>query len=529
VRLDGIPLAIELAAARVKGLGVEQIVARLDDRFRLLTGGSRTALPRQRTLQATIDWSYKLLSEEECALMRRLSVFAGGWTIEAAEGVCASEELESNQILDTLLRLVDKSLVLAETQEMVPRYQMLETIRQYAQEKLDEAGESNLTRDRHLEYFRALAEQARPHLRSSQQLVWLDRLETEHDNIRAALAWAQDSNTVTTGLYLATNLEMFWIYRAYLHEACLALENLLAASHSTDPIQALSRGHLVAGLLQMFLGNLGAGHAHAKECELLCLQLGPTSKADLADARNLIIYTDVNFTNDPIRSRQAHEQNLKLFLEAGDRWMIAHTIFNIGQTLQRSGDLSGARQAYDQSLVLFQECGDNIRVGAQKANLAFVAIDEGMYAEAGKRLEEALSFYRQARYNLEIDVLLCMLGAIAIREGDYMRAQAWYTECLLFDQRIGKYLQLAECLIGFAGIANAEKRFERAAQLVGAAEAQVKARQLPLENVDGAELRRITTLLREELGDAKFEMLTTEGRALAPEQAIAFALENSDD
>jgi non-specific serine/threonine protein kinase len=161
-RLDGIPLAIELAAARVRGLSVEQIAARLDDRFRLLTGGSRTALPRQRTLQAAIDWSYKLLDEEESRLLRRLSVFAGGWTLEAAEQVCAGDELESDQILDLLLHLVDKSLVVAKTGEIPPRYSMLETIRQYAKERLDDSGEANSVRDRHLEYFCSLAEQARP-------------------------------------------------------------------------------------------------------------------------------------------------------------------------------------------------------------------------------------------------------------------------------------------------------------------------------------------------------------------------------
>ena len=178
-RLDGIPLAIELAAARVKGLSVEQIASRLDDRFRLLTGGSRTALPRQRTLQATIDWSYKLLSEEERLLLRRLSIFAGGWTLEAAEQVCATEDLGSDQVLDLLLRLVDKSLVIAATGTSEPHYHLLDTIRQYAQEKLDESGEAMLLHAKHLDYFLTLAGQMDEQILGPDQIKWMDRFEKD--------------------------------------------------------------------------------------------------------------------------------------------------------------------------------------------------------------------------------------------------------------------------------------------------------------------------------------------------------------
>jgi predicted ATPase/class 3 adenylate cyclase len=529
VRLDGIPLAIELAAARIRGLGVEQITSRLDDRFRLLTGGSRTALPRQRTLQATIDWSYKLLSEEERVLLRRLSVFAGGWTLEAAEQVCGSGGIESEQILDLLLRLVDKSLVVPETQEAELRYKMLETIRQYAQEKLDEASESSLARDRHLAFFRAFAGQAEPHLRSKQQLLWLDRLETEHDNIRAALGWAQDSGAIAAGLHLATDLKMFWLYRAYLLEPCLALENLLAKPLPADQIQVLAKAHNVAGLLELILGNYAVGHAHAQESELLCLELGPAGKADLAEARNLLIARDVNLVKDPIRARQRYEENFKLFQEAGDQWGIANALVSIGIQLGRSGDFMGARQAHEQSLALFQACGDNFRVGQQNELLAGIAFHEGKHAEARTSLEAVLSFYRQVRWNLRMDNALWLLGMIAIREGDYARAKEWYSECLLLDQQLGTNTQLAECLIGFASIASVEKRFERAVQLIGAAGAQVEARQIPLENVDRAELRRLTIVLREELGEETFTRVWAGGRGMTRDRAIAFALEESDE
>jgi tetratricopeptide (TPR) repeat protein len=357
----------------------------------------------------------------------------------------------------------------------------------------------------------------------------LDHLDTEHDNIRAALNWAQASGSIATGLYLATDLEMFWIYRAYFREPCFALESLLATSTSTEPLHAFSRGHFVAGTLQMFLGNIDLAQAHAKECERLCLQLGSAHKADLADARNLIVYTGVDFINDPVRSRQALEQNLKLFQEIRDRWQIAHTLYNIGDTLRQTGDFTGARQVFEKSLALFQEYGDGFRVAHLNAFLAGIALEEGKYAEARLRLEEVVSFRRQVRFNILMEIDLYLLAMIAFREGDNARAKVWFSECLLFIQQIGVNRQLAECLLGFAGIAQAEKRFERAAQLVSAAEMQVEARQFPLDNVDQAELKRLATILREELGNAEFEALAAKGRDMTMEQAIAYALENNNE
>src|SRR6266540_1434280 len=338
-RLDGIPLAIELAAARVKALSVEKIAERLDDRFRLLTGGSRTALPRQRTLQATIDWSYNLLSEDECVLLRQLSVFAGGWTLEAAEQVCGSDDLQSDQILDLLLRLVDKSLVVAEMESTDARYHMLETIRQYAQAKLDEAGESNVARDRYLAYFRALAEEAKPHLRSKEQLVWLDRLETELDNVRAALTWALQGGSAEAGLDLATDLAgsmgLFWFYRGHIREGREFFEQLLVKPQAADRIQALAKGHLSAASLAFPLDRPAAYH-HAEQSESLWLQLGPASNVDLAEARNWRMFIDTqlsferNVEYDRIRVRQGYEENLNLFQKAGDRWMSANTFLFFG-------------------------------------------------------------------------------------------------------------------------------------------------------------------------------------------------------
>ena len=527
-RLDGLPLAIELIAARVRLMSPESLLNRLNDQFTLYADGMRALPTRQKTLHNAIAWSHNLLSEEEKKLFAYLSVFSGGFTLEAAEAIF-SPITTGKSVSDLIVLLLDKSLLQRTSDaRSEPRFSLLVTIQQFALDRLRHMGKEAETRNWHLEYFRGLAEQAKPHLRSTQQLVWLDRLETEYDNIRAALNWAQNSGAIVAGLQLATDLEMFWIYRAYLREPCFALENLIIHPVPADQIQVLAKAHNVAGHLQMFLGNHAAGHAHAQKSEQLFLQLGPINKADLAEVRNLLIYTDLNVANDPIRARQRHEQNLKLFQEAGDQWGIAHTLYNIGNELWRSGDFTGARQAHGLSLALFRECGDDFRVAQQNAALAGIAFDEGNYAEARTRYEEALSFYRQVRFNLQIDTALWMLGVIAIRERDYARAKAWYSECLRFDQQIGTKTQLAECLIGFAGIAQAEQLLARAAQLLGAAEAEVEARQIPLENRDRAELQRLTTVLREELGEAAFEARSAEGRAMSMEEAVAYAFEESD-
>jgi predicted ATPase len=503
--------------------------------FILSADGVRAVMTRQKTLNNAIAWSHNLLSEEEQHFFARLSVFSGGFTLDAAEAIF-SRTIPDKSVSDLIASLLDKSLL---QRTFDPRgelrFDMLVTIRQFASNRLQSMGKEKEARDRHLAYFAELAEQANLHLRGKQQLPWLDRLETELDNIRAALNWAQDGGTVEVGLRLATDLVIFWIYRAYFREPCLALEKLLAKPVPADQTHLLARAHNVAGHLQMFLANGDAAYAHAQESEQLYLQVGPISKADLAETRDLLmtrellIHTDLNIADNPIRSRQALEQNLKLFQEAGDQWGIAHTLQNIGIALWRSGDLIGARQAHQQSLALFREHGDNCRAVQQDAQLATIAFDEGNYAEARTRCEEALSFYRKVRFNIHIDTVLWMLGAIAIRERDYARAKAWYSECLRFHQQTGSYYQLAECLIGFASIANAEKRFERAAQLLGAAEIEIKTRKIPLENHDRTELQRLTAVLSEELNEAIFTAAWTAGRAMTREQAITYALEDSND
>ena len=252
-RLDGIPLAIELAAARLKVLPPEQIASRLDDQFRLLTGGSRTALPRQQTLRAMIDWSHNLLTEAEKTLLRRLSVFAGGWTLTAAEAVCADDALETWEVLEVLSRLVDRSLVLVEEGEA--RYRLLEPLRQYAQEKLTEAGEADSLRRAHALYFTDFAEEAEPHLTGPEQLEWLSRLDADYGNLRVALAWALLSpEGVEPGLRLAAALLDYGEIQGYEWEGYEWLLKLLPQSHSA-PARLRARALHTASRLAEALGH----------------------------------------------------------------------------------------------------------------------------------------------------------------------------------------------------------------------------------------------------------------------------------
>jgi non-specific serine/threonine protein kinase len=296
LRLDGLPLAIELAAARVKVFSAEQIAARLDDRFALLTGGARTALPRQKTLRGMIDWSYDLLSGPEQALMRRLSVFVGGWTFEAAAAICAGDPVGAGEILSLLGQLIDKSLVSAVEEDGAVRYQLLETIRQYADDKLEEAGEAERYRRGHLAFFLAFAEEAAPALEGAEQAIWLERLETEHDNLRMAQSCSLRKGFAESGLRLAAALGGFWAMRGYFAQGRGWLERALAGV--TAPVAA------------------DAATASARAKALLAL-------AELARRQG-----DYN------RVAQLIEESLAMYREQRDARGIADALDNLGEMAQ---------------------------------------------------------------------------------------------------------------------------------------------------------------------------------------------------
>ena len=391
-RLDGLPLVIELIAARLRLMSPQTLLELMSGHFVLTANGMRAPSERQETLWNAIDWSYNLLSDPERKLFTYLSVFSGGFTLAHAEAMFA-HAVTDKSVPELFALLLDKSLIRRATGESrEDHFEILVTIQEYGRERLRASGAETEIRNRHLAYFGDLARQAKPHLQSFEQLAWLDRLDLEHDNIRAALSWAQTSGYLAAGLHLATDVEFFWVYRRDLREPCLAIENLLAETPPPDDFHVLARGHVVAGHLQMFLGRYDLAYVHAREAERLCLQLGKAYIADLAEARNLIVYTDMDLMHDQARTCKALEENLKLFYEAGDEWHIAQTTFNIAQGLRQLDDLPNARRTFEQSLALFQRCGDNMRVATLTTNLAHIAFDEGKFAEARTNIEHSLSY-----------------------------------------------------------------------------------------------------------------------------------------
>jgi predicted ATPase len=421
-RLDGIPLAIELAAARVRVLTVGQIAGRLDDRFRLLTGGSRTALPRHHTLVATMDWSYDLLDEQDRVLFRRLSVFSGTCTLDAAEEVCAGNGLESKNVLDVLVRLVDRSLVVVEEREGQARYRMLETVRQYGRDRLLESGEVRSVRDRHLEYFLALAEGAEPALQGPDQKTWFDRLEAEHDNLRAALEWSLGEDRGDAGLRLAGALWWFWYVRGYLTEGAAWLrEALKRDGHTKVRIRALTG----AAALSIFIGDHAETSALGNESLALARELDDAWGMALS-----LIVLSVTALAQGQRDRAATliEESLTLTRRMGHQWGIAIGLAIQGRLASARRELALATALLEESLALFRQLGDRWGIAFSQAGLGLAARLAGDYDRAAVLYREALATSRDLGNKQGVAWSLFESGQARLRQRDYARAAMLFAE-----------------------------------------------------------------------------------------------------
>jgi predicted ATPase/DNA-binding SARP family transcriptional activator len=450
-RLDGIPLAIELAAARVRAIPVAQIAPRLNDRFRLLTGGSRGALPRQQTLRATMDWSYDLLSEPERTLLRRLSVFAGGLTLEAAEAVCGDEEgrrqkaegsdkhrtaaattaepaglpsafcLLPSDVMDLLTQLVDRSLVTVERREEAARYVLLETTRDYARDRLREAGEWDGWRARHAEFFLAVAERAEPELRGPAQAEWLQRLEAEHDNLRAALDHFLDRGAVEEGLRLGGALGWFWWLRGYYSEGRERLQALLSQSGykmgSAEPDGEIRAAQHARNAGRPELRQRRVGRALAKALN---------ASGMLADEQSDYNAACVQF-----------QESLTLSRELCDQAGVAAALKSLGGQAMRVRDLPAARALFEESLAISRRIGDDWSAAASLTLLGRVAFARKEYATARALVESGLEIQRQLRDRRAIARSLTSLGNIATRLGDYVAARSLYEESLALARELG--------------------------------------------------------------------------------------------
>ncbi len=530
-RLDGIPLAIELAAARVRSLSIEEINSRLDNRFRLLTGGSKTALPRQQTLRALIDWSYSLLTEAEKRLLCRLSVFAGGWTLAAAEQVCAGESeagatIEEWEALDLLTSLVDKSLVVAETQGQGTRYRLLETVRQYGRERLLDQGEGAAVQGRHRDYFLAWAEATEPKLTGAEQAFWLEALETEHDNLRQALALClETAEGGEAGLRLGAALYRFWDVRGHYGEGRAYLAAVLERAVGSEAQQVRALALNAAGSLAFRQGDYVAARALMEE--------SLTIRREMED-RNGIAASLGNMgtvalrQGDYIAARSLVEEGLTIFRELGGKLGIANSLSSLGNLAWEQGDYVASRALHEESLTIFREVGGKIGIAYSLMNLGNVAYSQSDYVAAHALYEGGLSLFRELGNTSGIANSLMNLGNVATRQGDYVVSRALYEESLTISRESGGKLSIAACLDTFAQLAYQEQHVALAAPLWGAATALRDGIGSPRSPRDQEQFDRGVAAVRSALGEAAFDAAFAEGRALTMEEAIAYALNRPD-
>lgn len=487
-RLDGIPLAIELAAARVKSLPVEQLAERLDDRFRLLTGGGRTALPRQQTLRATIDWSYNLLQPDEKRLLQRLAVFSGGWTLEAAETVCSGGEIEDWHVLDLLTHLVDKSLVVYEEVAAMGHYRMLETVRQYSREKLFDSEEATSIRDRHADYFGELVVKVEPRLGGPELAAMLDLLELEFDNIRAALEWADGSDDVEAMLRVVKGLHRFWSDRAYYAEGLNWLAKSVGRARAL--LDADPSADVIEDMLLRTLNTQG---------DLCRLQLDyQTSLAALESALQL--------------SRRRDFKRATVVI-----------LNNLGLTHLDMGDVGNARSRFLESASLAREIDLSGELCRAETNLGIAARHLGDYAEARTRCESAQALAEAHRDLRSIAINQYHLGEVELSLGNLDQARRLLTKSLATWEQCRNPGGVATVTEAFAKLSHESGDHEQAARLIGAAEAMRERIGSSLPILEESLYAAFVESVMAALGGARFVELRNSGRRLDADHAVALA------
>ena len=527
-RLDGIPLAIELAAARAKALSIEQIARRLDRVFTLLTAGSMAELPRHRTLRALLDWSYALLNNQEKALLCRLSVFIGGWTLEVAEGVGTGADVLEEDVLDLLTSLVDKSLVTAEAREEETRYRLLETVRQYAAERLNESGEYPAVRARHGHYFLTLAEEVSPKLLGAEQGQWLDVLEEELDNLRQALTgYAQDfeeREAGEKGLRLGVALRRFWWVRGHLREGRERLAALLAHPGAQARAKLRADALASAGLLARMQGDHAAARALHEESLTIQRELG--DKIGIADSLNHLGIVALE-QGDCGRARPLLEESLTLRRELRNKSGIAASLVALGNVAREQGDYAAAQVKYEESLTLRREVGDKINIANSISNLGGVAYEQGDYDRARLLHEESLTLRRELGDKGGVAISVGNLGGVIMEQGDYAAAHACLQECLTLCRELGDKLNMLYTLEACAGLAHRRQQQVQAVGLWSAAAALRETMGCPLRPLEHDRQRRERTAARETLGCDAFALAWAQGRVMALEQAVEYALQGT--
>jgi predicted ATPase/class 3 adenylate cyclase len=527
-RLDGIPLALELAASRVKVLSPEQIASRLDDRFRLLTGGSRTALPRQQTLRAMIDWSYSLLSEPEQTLFRRLAVFVGGWTLEAAEAICSSV---SHNVLDLLTRLVDKSLVFIEESKGEIRYHRLETIRQYSREKFFETDEVEAVRDRHLDYFVGFAELVDENLKGRDQILWQNRMTAEQDNLRAALDWGLSRNP-DSALRIAGSANLFWTAGGYSAEgfrwtqkALEQVEKISVPKGITNEQRLVARAKALRGLTRLYL-SLG-DNANAKRVaeESVALYRQSQDRRGLSFALVVLAYP-LEFLGERVRAEAALQESYSIARDEGDVYVICRSLNMWARVmLDLHHDLDLSQRYVEESYRLAREAGLHSQEAQASEILGTIAIHRTDYDEARAHFKESVRVYQEIGAMFNVILEKSNLAHLDRKLGNYASALEYYGVTIVAFRDIGQTGAVAHQLECFGFIALAQDQNERALQLFAAATALREKASTPMTPDEQVYFDGQLSDLREKLDSTAYESIWSAGYALSMEQAIQTALE----
>ena len=528
-RLDGIPLAIELAAARVKLLSPEQIASRLDDMFRLLVGGSRTALPRQQTLRALIDWSYDLLSEAEKSLFRTASVFVGGWTLDALEAVA-----NDPNVLEHLEQLVNKCLVVTEERETEMRYFMLETIRQYAREKLFDAKQASAARDRHFIYFDDLAEKMWDVFRSADMIAWRDRADDEAENLRAALEWGLDNHPEEAihlaGLYCVISS---WISKQA--DGLALVQTALQRAKFLPPVageanlhrqKEIARALFLQGMVAMGQGNMSLAVQALQEAIFLSRSTG--DKRILGYSLEMLFISS-RFIDVP-EGEEAAQEGLVIFTEEiDDSWGRSMAYQNMIRLAAMRGDLGEKEKYFRKLKEQIREVPLSFQAGLFFLGMGMEESAQGNFEAAKQLFDNGLNIFRRLRNRNFQTVLASELGHIARRTGDINQAKKIYKETLKTWQDLGNRAAISHQLECFGFLAIAEEEPERAIKLFGASEALREKIQAMMTEYELAEYEQALTQVGSMLMEADFKSLWAEGRSMTMEQAIEFALDKTNE
>jgi predicted ATPase/class 3 adenylate cyclase len=523
-RLDGLPLAIELAAARIRILPPQKMLERLSNRLKLLKGGPRDLPTRQQTLRGTIDWSYELLEEDEKTLFGRLSVFSGGRTLEAIEEICDPEgDLEA---LDGVESLLEKSLLRQEVGPGgEPRFVMLETVHEYAREKLGESGEAEVMRGAHAEYFLALAKDAEPALKGPEQLEWLERLEAEHDNLRAALGWALESKDGELALRLAGALWWFWFVHGHLRESRAWLEAALAegAALSSAP-KVRAKAITGAGRLALEVGELEWARALLEEGVQLFRKAG--DEAGLAEALDNLGIAAA-FSGELEKAKPLFEESLALYRGAANGWGVGEVLNNLAQVarIQDKDDTSLA--LYEESLATRRKVGDKRGIAMSLLNMGAVWVTRSEYERAAKLTEDSLVLYRELGDKATVVENLANLGELELERGNLKQAERHLREGLILSKIAGHRMPMLYSLLGFGRLAEKRGELLRSARLFGF---MIEAPEATffhhlMNSSEKARLESSIATVRSRLGEVAWEEAYGEGRSMTLDEAVSYALE----